>query len=142
MKKTVLFGLLAIMLAFSGCDKGSSNSTLFAQSNNDAQRIVGTWKTEGEEVIFTFNANGTFTFSGANVFHLSANNTDRREGNYMVANSKLILRTTGARASNSPRDFYLSTDGKILVFEYSYYKDDEDRYSRSHRQGNLWLIKQ
>jgi len=140
MKKTVLFGLFVILqtFVFMGCEKENSNSALYAQSANDAQRIVGNWKTEGEEVIFTFNANGTFSFSGLKVYEDSIT-----EGNYMIINSKLILRSSGQRRALEPRDYYLSSDGKILIFVYSYiFYTTPDKNYWSNVTDFLWLIKQ
>ena len=121
MKKTVFLGLFVILQTFTflSCDRGNSNSVLFAQSNNDSQRIVGTWSTEDRSVIITFNNNGTFSVSG---------DVGSANGNYMVSNSKLIIRNTGDRNIDVLTDYYLSLDGKIFVFYYSdYYR---------------WLIKQ
>jgi len=118
MKKTVFFGLFVILqtFIFLGCDKGNSNS-LFAQSTNEAQRIVGTWSTSGGTV-FTFNANGTYTSSGTYNF---------RNGNYMVSNSKLIIRLNDSEAAGM-HDYFLSADGRILAFSYGTFL--------------VWLIKQ
>ena len=135
MKKTVLFGLLVILQAFIflGCDKENSNSTLHAQSANDAQRIVGTWKPEGREVIFTFNANGTYTVSGSDLLE-----TQRENGNYFVNNQNLIRKNSGATFSQSIIGYYLSADGRNLVFSFSFYNpNDYIQYS-----GSIWLIKQ
>ena len=119
MKKTVFIGLFVILqtFVFLGCNKESSNSSLFAQSSNDAQRIVGTWSTSGGSV-FTFNANGTYTSSGE---------YDLGNGNYMVINSKLITRSGNSDRAGM-RDYFLSADGRILVVSYSTYL--------------VWLIKQ
>ena len=100
-----------------------------AQSTNDVQRIVGTWT--GGTLTFTFNANGTFRVSN------SDDSDDNREGNYMVSNFKLIFRSTGSLTSNTPTDYYLSADGKTLVFSYSLY------YGRSNTSTYfIWLNKQ
>ena len=55
----------------------SSVSLCYAQSNNDAQRIVGTWSID--DFSLTFNANGTYTSS------------QWGSGSYFLSNSKLIL---------------------------------------------------
>jgi hypothetical protein len=104
MKKTVILGLFVILqtFVFLGCGKGNSNSTLYAQSSNDAQRIVGTWKgvdSDADDVgTVTFNANGTVTG------YIS--------GRYFVSNSILFIRTNRSVYSLS---YYLSSDGRLLV---------------------------
>ena len=127
MKKTVFFSLLFVWLIF-----GCTNQEVVAQSSNDAQRIVGTWAVEDGSITFIFNANGTFSVR-------PSDNEDRREGNYMVSNSRLLLRSGGASMSSTPTDYYLSADGRILSFSYTYYP----REGASNRvSGFLWLIKQ
>ena len=127
MKKVL--GLIFVLVFFSSC----SVENISAQSANDTQRIVGSWSTEGGGAIFTFNADGTFTFSGPRVTE-----SERREGNYMIDNSRLILRNSWNILASSPRDYYISADGRILVFEYTYY----DTETRLTYRGFLWLIKQ
>ena len=99
MKKTVILGLFVILqtFAFLGCDKGNSNSALYAQSTNDAQRIIGTWKAYNMvlDLIVTFNSNGTFSWNNSN-------------GRYFINSGKIFL------DSHNAWDYYLSSDGKIL----------------------------
>jgi len=104
-----------------------------AQSTNDAQRIVGTWKPEGVELIFTFNVNGTFTISGANL-----NEELRMDGNYFVNNQKLILRGRGEALASEIIDYYISSDGRILVFQYIFINTN---YSEL-QHGFFWFIKE
>jgi len=120
MKKTVLLGLFVILqtFVFMSCEQSNSNSTLYAQSSNDAQRIVGTWSTEDGTTTITFNANGTVTTTGNRVV---------ANGDYMVANSKLITHSRGSDYAEI-RDYFISANGRILVI--------------SRSSDNLWLIKQ
>ena len=120
MKKTVILGLFVILqtFAFLGCDKGNSNSALYAQSTNDAQRFVGTWLTSDGKTKITFNANGTYTSSG---------DVEIGNGDYMFSNSKLITHS-GTNDSADVRDYYFSINGRILVI--------------SRGSGYIWLLKQ
>jgi hypothetical protein len=86
--------------------------TLFAQSSDDAQRIIGIWKADGRDIFFTINSNGTYMVSGTG---LQRQDT----GKYTLSDSKLIfLGNSGGEANIS--DYYLSTDGHILVFTYRF----------------------
>jgi len=84
-----------------------SGTLCFAQSGNDAQRIVGTWSgsisSTNYSITFTFNSNGTYSVSGYNT----------ATGNFIINNSKLLLERNG----NVDRvfDYYFSTDGRQLV---------------------------
>ena len=137
MKKTVIFGLFVILqtLVFFGCGKENNNSTLFAQPANDAQRIVGTWAAEGGGIVFTFNANGTYTISGALV--------SEGNGNYMISNSILFIRGNEDWAfSASQRNYYLSGDGRILVFSwYTRHPAFTSSWTNADTR-TIWLIKQ
>ena len=115
---------------FLSCDEENSNSSLFAQSANDAQRIIGTWKPEGVGPMFTFNANGTFSVSGEH-------GSNARQGNYLISNLKLLLRTSGSAEVGSIGDYYLSADGKFLVFSYIFHWPNGSRDTRT-----WWFIKQ
>ena len=106
MKRLLLCSVVSFVF-FVSCFAQNSN---VQNVNNDAQRIIGTWKTEVEEIIFTFNADGTFTISGKDVSSYYG------AGNYMIANSKLILRHSKDIPAFYLRDYYLSTDGRILAF--------------------------
>ena len=80
----------------------------YAQSANDAERIVGTWLID--DFSLTFNANGTYASS------------QWGNGNYFVSNSKLILNNTDdiqMAISALILTYYLSPDGKVLVLEDS-----------------------
>lgn len=72
-----------------------AGAVCFAQSNNDAQLIVGTWTSPKGNSTFVFNANGTCSWNGSN----------RR---YFVSNGKILLDNFEAW------DYYLSSDGKAL----------------------------
>ena len=69
-------------------------SSCFAQSNNDAQRIVGTWVDQGGYDEYVLNSNGTCS--------------GRHNGRYFISGGKLIFST------NAIYDYYLSSDGRTL----------------------------
>jgi hypothetical protein len=81
----------------------------FAQSNNDAQRIIGTWRNTQNELIvtYTFNANGTFVFQFRDY---SPSN-----GNYFISDSKLII-AYNSGGTAEVYEFYIFPNGRILVF--------------------------
>ena len=84
----------------------------FAQSNNPAQQIVGTWRgtyIDSDTSTFTFNSNGTFTATG----------WGNGNGNYFISGSKLILSYRGLGAVVT--DYYFSSDGRLLVFSVNGY---------------------
>ena len=99
MKKPVIVFVLAFALT----------GICYAQSTNDAQRIVGTWTFLGESFL-TFYANGTYISTGESL----------GSGNFIVSNSKIIFNET-----RSPEKFpnaviipyYLSAYGTVLVLE-------------------------
>jgi hypothetical protein len=91
MKRFIVFLVLALTL----------NGLCFAQSANDAQRIVGTWTVDNFSL--TLNANGTYSSS------------EWGNGFYFVSNSKLILNKTDDPQLTSLLSYYLSADGKFLV---------------------------
>jgi hypothetical protein len=68
----------------------------FAQSGNDAQRIVGTWIIEGGGDNIVFNSNGTFS------------GTLFGNGKYFFNSGKLIL------SSGFIFDIFLSSDNRVL----------------------------
>ena len=78
-----------------------------AQSNNNAQRIIGTWIGDYSfsDATLTFNANGTFESSGHPDF--------RGSGNYIVTDSLLILENMAG--SVRIIYYYFSTDARVLV---------------------------
>ena len=77
-------------------------SLCYAQSSNDAQRILGTWANQDASI--TFNSNGTYTGSFLG------------DGNYFFSNNKLILYMTDY-FSALIYNYYFSSDGRILVLE-------------------------
>lgn len=93
----------------------------FAQSNNDAQKIIGTWKAGG--VTCTFNSNGTYAIQGVQ--------EDLGGGNYFINGGRLILQSGNNAVI---RNFYFSSDGKVLIFPVILVKDS--------RPGTLWFVKQ
>ena len=104
MKKLGFFLIVFVLLG----------SYCFAQSNNDAQRIVGTWRgidTDGDNWNLTLNSNGTYT---SNVNNFSVN------GNYFISGLKFIQRGQNSNGI-SMADYYLSSDGRRLVLVYSNY---------------------
>ena len=109
MKKLVIVFLFAF--AFIGL--------CYAQSADDAQRILGTWSID--DFSLTFNANGAYASS------------QWGNGNYFISNSKLILNNTDdlqMAISAIILTYYLSADGKVLVLEDS-----------SSNGSGIWLIK-
>jgi len=76
-------------------------TSCFAQSNNDAQRIVGTWTGHNNNTslpnTITFNSNGTYSWGGSSIVV-----------NYFVNNGKILT------SEYLIWDFYLSPDGKTL----------------------------
>ena len=127
-----VFGFVFVLVFFGSCSVENAS----AQSVNDAQRIVGTWKTESGIFTFTFNANGTYTSAGIGDYNSDINN---KQGNYMVVNSKLIIRASGESGVSTLTDYYISADGKVLVFRFWFYNS---RNLAFHFDDYLWLIKQ
>ena len=82
-------------------------TSCFAQSSNDAQRIVGVWR-DGSRTV-TFNANGTYTYSGSG-------RGDNDNGSYFVSGSNLIIKDQDC--DREIYDYYLSSDGRRLVLNY------------------------
>ena len=87
------FGVCLVLILVLG-------TACFAQSTNDAQRIVGTWfnvDTQPGKSI-TFNSNGTFSgYLG--------------DGRYFISNGKLFL------DREIIYNYYFSSDGRILFIE-------------------------
>ena len=106
MKKAVVFLALALAL----------NGLCFAQSANDAQRIVGTWTVD--DFSLTLNPNGTYS------------SNQWGNGSYFVSNLKLILNKTDEPQVISILSYYLSADGKVLVLA-----DSVDS------ESGIWLVK-
>ena len=97
MKKALVF-LIVGLVFFGACSAQNVN----AHSSNDAQRVVGTWKSPGD-TIFTFNADGTFTQQSDN-------------GRYFISSGKLIIMIgTSYRIYN----IYISSNGRTLFLEGS-----------------------
>ena len=94
MKKTVIFFVLA-MVVIGSCA---------AQSANDAQRIVGTWVSTDGKTTCVFNANGTGTWAGENIFYGISSTGEL----YMML------------ANGSDRDhstLYMSPDGRRMIYD-------------------------
>ena len=107
-----------------------------AQSSNDAQRIVGTWRyvnppsDNGWIWIFTFNSNGTFTFSGTNP---NNSGTYQNNGTYFVSGSNLILKGNDTSANGfNIVPYYLSTN-RLVITHLS---------SGTYGYSQFWLEKQ
>jgi hypothetical protein len=92
-KVLILTGILLLIIA---CN-------VFAQSNNNQQKIIGTW-VASDGTTCVFNANGTCNFDGENA-------------RYFVIESKLFIKKTGKDAGRDAEitNFDISFDGKILV---------------------------
>jgi hypothetical protein len=60
---------ILILMFFVSCSMDSTDDSISNLSGNtsEASRIVGTWKSDVDEVIFTFNANSKFSFNGTDV---------------------------------------------------------------------------
>jgi hypothetical protein len=123
MLNKALYVLVIVLFAISCGTFTSTNSDEFAGSlsvqstNNDAQRIVGTWVASYGDyggvynMTYAFNSNGTFIILN------SADNSQLEDGRYFVSNSKLIL-ASGNLDFALVIDYYLSVDGKILCFKF------------------------
>ena len=120
MKKVLV--LLIVGFVFFGCTAQNVN----AQSSNDAQRIVGTWKNTRNDT-FTFNSNGTFLITRGDGAPGTLN------GDYFLSGSKLVVneRANGVMFW----DYFLSTDSKTLVLVINRGRD-------VYITGNYWLMKQ
>jgi hypothetical protein len=92
MKKTIIFVVLAMVLI---------GSCAAQSANNEAQRIIGTWVSEyGSSITVVFNANGTGTWNGNDIFYgVSAGGEIRIRGGY-----------------NNNSQLYLSPDGRRFIF--------------------------
>jgi len=98
MKKAVIFVVLA-MVVIGYCA---------AQSANDAQRIVGTWVTEDGRYTFVFNANGTGTLNGDNIFY------------GISAGGKIGIQRSKISSNVDFYDLFISPDGKRIMIGNSY----------------------
>ena len=101
MKKLLVFFIIGFMF-FGSCSAQNVN----AQTSNDSQRIVGTWRgsdNDGDSYTFTFNSDGTYVRTG----YGSGN------GNYFISGSKLIF-SSGRGATVT--DYYFASNGSIIVF--------------------------
>ena len=96
MKKFVVFVVLAMVLISSCAAQNAAN---------DAQRIVGTWETDGGQT-FVFNANGTGNGSG---FAQSGLNRDFFWGVTITG----VVRIVGVGEIT----FYLSPDGRRMIWD-------------------------
>jgi len=122
MKRILVFFIVGVVF-FGSCSAQNAN----AQSSNDAQRIVGTWRgvfSGGLIYIYTFNSNGTYELTSSVTVYQRGNYGD--SGNYFISESKLIFGNSEATVV----DFYLRSDGRVLVFYQSYVR------------ASLWFEKQ
>jgi len=106
MKKALVF--LFVGIIFFGCFVQNAN----AQSTNDAQRIVGTWRDSNNGITFTFNTDGTFTSS------------ENERGNYFLSGTKLVWIYRGDSYAWSI-NYFISPNGRILVLDLD---DDGEMY--------------
>jgi len=115
MKKNVFLGLLLIglVIVFFSCD--SIQASKEKQPSRDSERIVGFWRDIGNRIIFEFRSNGDYF-----VRRHSSGNEFADGGYYMVSNSKLIL-TDNSSSNIIIEDYYISDNGRFLVFPYEYY---------------------
>jgi hypothetical protein len=92
MKKSVFFVVLAMVLI----------SSCAVQSENDAQKIVGTWVSEIHNVVF--NANGTGIWNGENIsFGISTGGS-------------IILLGSSRFPVPIETTLYISPDGRKIIF--------------------------
>jgi len=95
----------------------------FAQSNNDAQRIVGTWVQTGSSATwtYTFNSNGTFTYTD------SYNNKYNFNGRYFISSGKIIIKI---EQDSITMEYYISPDGKVLYISGGYRNAESGWYDK------------
>ena len=108
MKKLLVFWIIGIIF-FGACSAQNAD----AQSSNDAQRIVGTWRTVSGSGNWTIT--GTFTNDTFNFVAIDSLDGERRERNgkyFISSNGNLILNINNTVTINN---YYLSTNGRILV---------------------------
>ena len=116
MKKVLVFLVIGFVF-FGACFAQNTN----AQSSNDEQRIVGTWRTTVTKsdatltLTYTFNSNGTFVSSEIGTGRWSENDKYNKNGSYFVSGSKLIT-TLDSFLVDGMSDFYLSSNGRILAY--------------------------
>jgi len=89
-------------IAFFGCNV-SGKTTVNNQSSNNEQQLIGTWTNINDNSTIVFNSNGTMTWDNTYTYGAAANKLVY----YLPNNSKAY--TTNAI------EFYISTDGKILI---------------------------
>jgi len=107
MKKVVIFVVLA-MLVIGFCAAQSSN--------NDAQRLVGTWVSD-RGLTYVLNANGTGTSSGRGAS--SGKGLPGHNGNiFWGVSVSGILVIVWANTDHSEGPFYLSPDGRGMIWDY------------------------
>ena len=104
MKKVLVIFIVGFV--FLGCSAQNAD----AQSSNDAQRIIGTWKNVNDgfgEYTIVFNQNGTFTITGIR---------GPVSGEYFISGSQIIF-----KANNSIHisNYHISTNGRELVFTFT-----------------------
>jgi hypothetical protein len=98
MKKAVIFVVLAMVLI----------GSCFAQSANNAQRIIGTWVDNNTGKTWVFNANGTV--SGAD------EDGDTFSYKFGVTDAKIAFFDDGTL---NIFNLSISSDGKTLILEMS-----------------------
>jgi hypothetical protein len=133
MKKLPVF-LIVSLVFFGSCSAQNAN----AQSSNDAQRIVGTWRyvnpsggsDDGWIWVFTFNSNGTFTFSGTKP---NESQTFQNNGTYFVSGSNLILKRNNTSAETFNIVPYYVSSNRLVITNLS---------SSVYGYSSFWLEKQ
>jgi len=107
MKKALAF-LVVGFVFFGSC----SVQNAYAQSSNDAQRIVGTWVL-GNGSSYIFDANGTYSYTSSRDSSFNSN------GKYFISGSKIIMKISDSDDAARAYDFYISTNGRILAINWS-----------------------
>jgi hypothetical protein len=103
MKRTIFCIFFAILSA-----------SLFAQSNSETRRFVGTWRTQREymgtqvTITYIFNDNGTGSMSVV----VGRGSPSTSQIRYMLSGSKFILKSD---AQADVCDYYFSPNGNVLV---------------------------
>ena len=102
--KKILFFVFILCLSIS----------LYAQSNNDIRRFVGTWRADINvgnvpiTLIYIFNNDGSGSFTVSN-----RNNQQRYQIQYFLVESKIIINATDLGTDIC--DYYFSPNGNVLV---------------------------
>jgi hypothetical protein len=130
LKKTL--GLLIVgFILFGSCSAQNSNV------QNDAKRIVGTWKFvnpadiqgSGRVYVFIFNSDETFTYSSIRQDF----DTFENSGTYFISGSNLILKEDNTFISSFViSTYYLSTNRLVIT----------NLPPMTYHLNSLWLEKQ